>query len=304
MTIERTVNGSRRHCLATLAALALLPLARPLLAGGGLLQRIVAATGESLPVIGLGTWRQLDLPAGSAELPGAVAALQRFLELGGRVVDTSPMYGHAEARLGEALAQTAAPAFLVTKLWTDGLDEGRAQLRRSIALIGRPLDLVLVHNLRDLENQLRVLREAREAGLVRLIGVSHYTAGAHQALQRVIERDKPDVVQLNYSLAEPEAARALLPTAAERGVGVLVNRPFAEGALFRRVTGKPLPSIAAELGCSSWAQLFLKWILANPAVSCVLTGTSRVRHVEDNLGAARGPLPDAAQCRAIEVAVG
>lgn len=295
-------NPRRRRCLQAIAALPLLPLARPLWAGG-LLQRTVPASGESLPVIGLGTWRQLDLPAGSADLPGAVAALRRFLELGGRVVDTSPMYGHAEARLGEALKQIDSPAFIATKLWTDGLDAGRAQLQRSMQLIGRPLDLVFVHNLRDLHNQLRVLREAREAGSLRLIGVSHYTASAHQAIARVIEREKPDLIQVNYSLAEPEAARRLLPLAAEHGVAVLINRPFAEGALFRRLADRPLPTVASELQCSSWAQLLLKWILAEPAVTCVLAGTSRVRHVEDNLSAASQPMPDTAQRRAIEAAV-
>ena len=296
------ISRQRRRCLQGLLALPAVSLldavdaSRP-----DLRQRRVGTV--SLPVIGLGTWRQLDLPADAPGLPAAVAALHRFLQLGGRVIDTSPMYGLAETRLGEALATTTDRAFIATKLWTDGLAEGRAQLRQSSQRIGRPVDLLQIHNLRDLDRQLRVAREAREAGQVQLVGVTHYNASAHSVLATVLQRERPDVLQVNCSLLEPQARERLLPMAADLGIAVLINRPFAEGQLFRRAANRPLPEVALALQCSSWAQLGLKWILAQPAVSCVLAGTSRVRHVEDNLGAARGPLPDLAQQREIESAL-
>ena len=266
--------------------------------------RKVPSSGEGLPVIGLGTWAAFVVAGTGAEFEQASAAVARFAALGGRVVDTSPMYGRAEAALGAIRAKldpSDTALFLATKIWTRGKREGERQLADSLAKLGaKRLDLVQVHNLVDVETQLATLRAARERGEVRYVGITHYTASAHAELGRVMERERPDFVQVNYSLAEPEAGARLLDQARERGVAVLVNRPFAEGAMFGQVRGRELPSVAAELGCTSAAQLFLKWILAHPAVTCVLCGTRDPAHVSDNLAAGAGALPDAAQRRAIE----
>jgi diketogulonate reductase-like aldo/keto reductase len=213
------------------------------------------------------------------------------------------MYGRAESALGAVCAREDPDAglFIATKIWTRGKEEGERQLADSIAKLGRKrIDLVQVHNLVDVGTQLSTIRAARERGEVRYIGVTHYTESAHAELGRALERERPDFLQVNYSLAEPEAGQRLLAQARERGVAVLVNRPFAEGAMFRQARDRTLPPVATELGCASAAQLFLKWILAEPAVTCVLCGTRDPAHVADNLAAGSGPLPDAAQRRAIE----
>ncbi|MBV6412743.1 MAG: aldo/keto reductase [Xanthomonadales bacterium] len=261
------------------------------------LLREIGRSGERLPAVGLGTWRAFDIEVSGADGAQASAALQRLFDEGGRVVDTSPMYGRAEAALGELAQPHATRLYLATKIWTQGGAQGRAQFERSLRLLRRErLDLVQVHNLLDTAAHLRTLREQRERGRVRHIGITHYHAGAHADLMRWMRAEALDFVQVNYSLAEPEAAHALLPLAAERGIAVLVNRPFAEGAMFARVAGREVPAWAREeLGCRSWAQCFLKWILAEPAVTCVLCGTRKPAHVADNAGAMFGPLPDAGQ---------
>jgi diketogulonate reductase-like aldo/keto reductase len=295
----------RRRLLAGAGAFAgLACVGSPLLAAAPVspLARAMPRSGEQLPVIGLGTWQSFDVPDAGELFDAAGAVLRRFLELGGRVVDTSPMYGRAEAALGElASAQGVGDnLFLATKLWTSGSAFGERQLERSLELFGRRrLDLVQVHNLRDLHTQLDVLRAARADGRVRYLGITHYQADAHQRMQRFVERNEVDVVQVNYSLAEPQAGESLLDACAEHGVAVLVNRAFQEGAMFGRARGSGLPQVAAEIGASSHAQVFLKWILAHPAVTCVLTGTRNEAHIADNLGAAREPMPDARQRRAI-----
>lgn len=173
-------------------------------------------------------------------------------------------------------------------------------LRRMRVSLKGPLDLMQVHNLVDVNAHLATLAAWKKEGRVRYVGVTHYTASAHADLERMLP--KVDFLQVNYSLAEPQAGQRLLAAAAAAGVAVIINRPFAEGTMFAQVKGKPLPGFAAEIGCNSWAQLFLKWILANPAVTCVIPGTRSARHVEDNLGAARGLLPDAAMRKRIETA--
>lgn len=259
--------------------------------------RTIPSSRETLPVIGLGTWQTFDVGGGAERAP-LRQVLQRFVALGGRVVDSSPMYGRAEAVVGE-LAEALGlrdRLFLATKVWTSGREAGLAQMEESRRRFRTPrLDLLQVHNLVDWRTHLATLRDWQRAGRIRYTGVTHYTASAHDDLEQVLRSEPLDFVQLNYSLVEREAERRLLPLAAERGVAVLVNRPFAEGALFRRVRGQALPSWAAELGCASWAQLFLKWIVAHPAVTCVLPATRRPEHLEDNMQAGLGPLPDAAQ---------
>ncbi len=247
--------------------------------------------------MGLGTWQAFDVGSTATEREPLAGVLERLVALGGRVVDASPMYGAAESVVGDLAADGALTPklFLATKIWTGGRAAGAAQLAESLRRFRAPrLDLVQVHNLLDWRTQLATLRAAQQDGRVRYVGVTHYTASAHDELERVLRAERLDFVQVNYSLEEPEAARRLLPLARDRGVAVLVNRPFATGALFGRVRGRALPSWATELGHASWAQLFLAWILAHPAVTCAIPATRQPTHLVDNLNAGDGPLPDAA----------
>jgi diketogulonate reductase-like aldo/keto reductase len=290
---------TRRRAIGLLAAMATAPMAS---AAPEPVLRAIPRSGEKLPVLGLGTWQVLDVSASGPEFEGAREAVNGFLIAGGRVIDSSPMYGRSEERIGDILA-TLKPAprpFLATKIWTTGRDAGEAQLADSQRLMqATPLDLVQVHNLQDLDTQLTTLREAKEAERVRYVGVTHYLASAHAELERVIQREKPDFLQVNYSLAEPEAGARLLPVARDLGVAVMVNRPFAEGGMFRRTRGAGLPPVAMELGCRSAAQLFVKWILGDPAVTVVLAATGNPRHAAENVEAASGAVPDAVQRQAI-----
>jgi diketogulonate reductase-like aldo/keto reductase len=206
------------------------------------------------------------------------------------------MYGAAESVLGDLGAALGVTdrLFLATKVWTSGRDAGTAQMEQSFQrLRTQRLDLMQIHNLLDWRTHLRTLRAWKQAGRIRFLGVTHYTSSAYDELERVLRSEPLDFVQVNYSLGEREAERRILPLARERGIAVLVNRPFSEGGLFRRVRGQPLPAWAAEAGCASWAQIFLKWILAHPAVTCVIPATSRPQHLADNMGAGTGALPDA-----------
>ena len=267
------------------------------------LKRLIPGTDELLPVLGLGSWHVLDVPASGPDFDAASSTLRQFLASGGKLIDSSPMYGRAEERIGDILAGTQpAPAvFLATKIWARGREVGLAQLAASHRLMrARTLDLVQVHNLLDLDRHLATLRAAKDAGTVRYIGVTHYQANAHAELERIIRREHPDFLQVNYSLAEPEAGTRLLPAAREAGVAVLVNRPFTAGAMFDRTAGRPLPAVATELACHSAAQLYIKWVLADPAVTVVLAGTRDPRHALDNIEAASGAVPDASQRTAIQ----
>lgn len=292
---------SRRQLLARvpmLAAAASLPVA----AETAVLSRRWEAGGVALPMLGLGTWQSFDVDQEGPPFAEAVHGMAAFLGGGGRVIDTSPMYGRAEATLGHALAaQPAAErAWLASKIWTLGAEAGARQLARTLELLRRPrIALMQIHNLLDAQVHLRTLERARDAGQVGAIGITHYTAGAHAELERWLAHPAVAALQVNYSLAEPEAAARLLPAARAAGKLVLINRPFAEGAMFVRAGGQRLPGVAGELGCDSAAPLFLKWIAADPAVHVVLTGTRKARHLRDNLTGLRGTLPDAAQREAI-----
>jgi len=261
------------------------------------LERPIPASGEKIPVVGLGTWRTFDVGGSASERDPLAEVLRSFVALGGRVVDSSPMYGAAESVVGDLAAKLAVGdrLFLATKVWTSGRDAGVRQMEQSLRrLRARTLDLMQIHNLLDWRTHLATLREWKAAGRVRYVGVTHYTSSAYDELERVLQSETLDFVQVNYSLGEREAERRILPLARDRGVAVLANRPFAEGGLFQRVRGQALPAWAAELDCESWAQLFLKWILAHPAVTCVIPATSRPQHLADNMKAGTGPLPDAA----------
>ena len=272
------------------------------------LSRPIPKSGEQLAVVGLGTWQAFDIAPGGEDWDEAKRALNLFLRSGGRLIDSSPMYGRAEAAIGGLLAEGAdlPKPFLATKVWTSGRDEGRAQIEASFRALRTPvIDLVQVHNLLDLETHLDTLKELKRRGRIRYIGATHYHSGAYEELERVVRGGDLDFVQFNYSVAEREAEARLLPLARDNRVAVIVNRPFAGGELFSSIRQKPLPDWASELGCSSWAQLLLKYVLADTSVTCAIPGTRNPRHVLDNLGAASAPLPDAPmRQRILEAALG
>jgi aryl-alcohol dehydrogenase-like predicted oxidoreductase len=262
-----------------------------------MLTRPVPSSGELLPAVGLGTWRTFAVGAASADREPLREVLRRFVGLGGRVVDSSPMYGAAETVVGDLAAELGllATLFVATKVWTTGREAGRGQMERSLRRLRvARLDLMQIHNLVDWPTHLRTLRDWKAAGRIRYLGVTHSMASAHGELERVMRSEPLDFVQLNYSLAEREAERRLLPLARDRGIAVLVNRPYAEGALFQRVRGHQLPPWAADFDCASWGQFFLKWVLAHPAVTCVIPATSKPDHLTDNMRAGAGALPDTA----------
>jgi diketogulonate reductase-like aldo/keto reductase len=256
-----------------------------------------------MPVIGLGTWRALDIGSDETGRRPLRQVLQRLLDDGGRIIDTSPMYGRAEAVTGDLLAEMAARprSFLATKVWTTGSDRGIEQMRRSAQLLRTEvIDLMQIHNLVDWRTHLATLRRMKEEGRVRYIGITHYTTGALPELARIL-RAEPDIdfVQLGYSLATRAAETELLPIAAEHGVAVIANQPLERGDLFRRVRRHGLPDWAREFDCANWAELFLKYVLAEPAVTCVIPATSNPEHMRRNIAAGFGTLPDARQRRQI-----
>ena len=293
---HRAIELTRREVLALMAAAAATP-AGAAGASSPLSTRPIPASGETIPVIGLGTWRVFDVGGSPSERAPLKDVLKSLVELGGRVVDSSPMYGAAESVVGDLASELAITEklFLATKVWTSGREAGVAQMEQSLKRMRAPrVDLIQIHNLLDWRTHLRTLREWKAAGRIRYLGVTHYTASAYDELERVLRAEALDFVQVNYSLGERDAERRILPLARDRGVAVLANRPFAEGGLFQRVRAQAVPSWAAEFDCETWAQFFLKWILAHPAVTCAIPGTSRPQHVVDNLKAAMGKLPDAA----------
>lgn len=260
-----------------------------------ILKRPIPGTGEQIPVVGLGTSDEFEIDDGQ-QLAPLREVLRRFVDLGGTLVDTAPIYGNAETVIGRLVSELgiSEQLFLATKVRTYGKQAGTEQIQRSERLLKkRPLDLIQVHSLVDVVTQLDNLRGWKDAGRVRYIGITHSRVSAFDKLERLMRNAKLDFVQLNYSFTEPDAEERLLPLAADKGIAVLANRPFENGAMFRRVKGKPLPEWAAEFDCKSWAQFSLKYILAHPAVTCVIPATSNPDHLVDNMGAGVGALPDA-----------
>jgi len=251
--------------------------------------RPVPRTGEELPIIGMGTWRTFD----TSERTALVEVMRTLLDAGGKVVDSSPMYGRSETTVGEVLQDLGARqrAFLASKVWTSGKEEGIAQMRDSIRRMGR-VDLMQIHNLVDWRTHLPTLRSWKESGTVRYWGVTHYSPSAFAEMENIVRSEKPDFVQLPYSLGVREAEQRLLPACASHGVAVLVMRPFEAGSLFGDVRKRPLPGWAAEIDCTSWAQVFLKFILGHPAVTCPIPATSNPAHMADDVRAGFGRLPD------------
>jgi diketogulonate reductase-like aldo/keto reductase len=257
--------------------------------------RVIPFTGEKIPVVGLGTWQTFDVGNSPNERQPLREVLARFVHLGGKVVDTSPMYGQAESVIGALTSelQLRDSLFLATKVWTTGQQAGIDSMERSLArLQTKRLDLMQVHNLVDLDTQLATMRAWREQGRIRYVGITHYVDSAFPEVEKVLRREKLDFLQINYSIIDRAADERLLPLARERGVAVLINRPFASGDLFARVRAESLPAWAAEFDCKSWAQFLLKWILGNTAVTCAIPATGKVRHLEDNMLAGVGQLPD------------
>jgi aryl-alcohol dehydrogenase-like predicted oxidoreductase len=254
----------------------------------------IPRTGESLPVVGLGTWQTFDVGAAESARAPLREVLREFARIGGTVIDSSPMYGRSETVVGDLAGELKVDTqlFIATKVWTSGRDAGIRQMEESLRrLRAKPIDLMQIHNLVDWRTHLTTLRQWKKEGKVRYIGVTHYTASAYDQLARVLENEEFDFVQLNYSMAEREAEQRLLPLARDRGVAVLVNRPFAQAQLFSKVRGKPLPSWAEEIGCASWAQFFLKFVISHPSVTCAIPATSKVQHLADNMQAGMGQLP-------------
>jgi len=262
--------------------------------------RRVPGSGEEIPVIGMGSSETFDVGNDGMKRAVLQGVLRNLVEAGGRVIDTSPMYGSAESVLGDLIDDLGLGPrlWLATKVWTRGREAGAKQIDESFArLRTRKLDLLQIHNLLDWREHVPTLRALQASGKVRYSGITHYRADAHAELERVLGEEQFDWLQVNYSLAEREAEERLLPFCRDRGIAVMVNRPFADGALFARVRGKPLPGWAEEIGCSSWGQFFLRFVISHPAVTCVIPATSKPLHMVDNTNAGLAPLPDEAQRR-------
>lgn len=255
----------------------------------------IPSTGEELPAIGLGTWQVFDVGTGAVERAPLREVIANFQKAGGKLIDSSPMYGSAESVAGDLIAELGLRErlFIATKVWTRGRAEGIAEMERSFQRLRvKQMDLMQVHNLLDVDVHTKTLLDWKAKGRIRYLGITHYTASAHAEVERQLNKSKYDFLQINYSLAERESAQRLLPYCLQNGVAVIANRPFAEGAMFRRVRGKPLPPWAAEIGVASWAQYFLKWIVGHPAVTCAIPGTGKPEHIADNVAAGFGRVPD------------
>lgn len=265
-----------------------------------MITRTIPGSGEVLPAVGMGTWQTFDVGASDAERAPLSEVLRRFFGAGGRLIDSSPMYGRAESVVGDLVEQGgfADRAFLATKVWTRGKQAGIDQMNESFRRMRTTrMDLVQVHNLVDVDTHLATLRAWKDDGRVRYVGITHYQLGAFDEIQRLLKHHPLDFLQIPYSVGVREAEKRLLPLAQERGVAVIVMRPFEGGSLFRDARKRPLPPLAAELGATSWAQLFLGFILAHPAVTCAIPATSQPDHMSDDLHVMQGVLPTEAQRR-------
>lgn len=270
------------------------------------IERAIPSTGELLPAIGMGTWQTFDVADEKTARDPLKEILKEFSALGGKLIDSSPMYGKSEAVAGDLMAELnlRKSLFVATKVWTTGKAAGVRQMEESMEKLKSPvIDLMQVHNLVDVKTQLDTLKAWKREGRIRYLGVTHYNEGGHGAVEKMIESETLDFLQINYSVGEREAEKRLLPSAKDRGVAVIVNRPFAGGNLFAKLREKPLPEFAGEIGCESWAQLLLKFIISHAAITCAIPATSKIKHLRDNMGAMRGPLPDEKMCERIAAAI-
>ena len=264
-------------------------------AKAAIIKRPIPGTGELLPVVGLGTWQTFDVGPSPVSRADVKEVLRLFAEMGGTLVDSSPMYGRSEEVVGDLSVALGLQKklFMATKVWTQGEQAGIKQMETSMReMQARPLDLMQIHNLVDWRTHLKTLRRWKEEQRIRYLGITHYTVSAYEDLERIIKTEPLDFVQLNYNIATRDAAKRLLPLAADKKVAVIVNRPFESGALFSAVKGKPLPAWASDFDCQSWGQFFLKYILGHPAITCVIPATSKPKHLTDNMQAGYGRLPD------------
>ncbi|MEC5386005.1 aldo/keto reductase [Uliginosibacterium sp. H3] len=307
----RCRSNGRRSFLAQLPALAALASTLPAsaaraaepAAAGTLIRKAIPSSGELIPVVGLGTARSYEDASGEAELAPLRATLKTFGETGGTVIDTAPSYGRAESLVGSLVEGLGirASLFLSTKIGTTGRDAGLAQLENSFRqLRTNRIDLVSVHNLQDTTNQLALLREFKQAGRIRYVGMTTSFDRQYEAFESFMKRETLDFVQVDYALDNRDAAQRLIPLAKERGMAVMINLPFGRSRLFNAVKGKALPDWSAEFDCKSWAQFFLKYLVSHEAVTCVVPGMAKPEYVVDNLAAATGRLPDAAMRRRME----
>jgi diketogulonate reductase-like aldo/keto reductase len=286
----------RRRVLGALAAGVAAPIWPSIArAQGAPIMRPIPATGEALPAIGVGSWITFNVPPDTAAAASLVPVLRSFFERGGAMIDSSPMYGYSETIIGEMLKQTSHPRFFsATKIWTVGKSLGQMQFERSLRLWGVPkLDLVHIHNLLDWETHLPTLKALKAAGRVRYIGITTSEGAKHAEMEQALKRERFDFVQLTYNFADRRVEERLLPLAAERGIAVVINRPFDGGRLFPVVRGQPLPVWAREFDCDNWAQFFLKFIVSHPAVTCAIPATRQTAHMTENMGALYGRVPDA-----------
>lgn len=282
--------------MGLLASLAALPRLAAAQQAAPPLQKPIPRSGELLPVIGLGSWITFNVGTDPVGRHASFQVVKAFFEEGGRLIDSSPMYGSSQPVIGEALARVRHPAalFSAEKVWVGDGGRGAAQIEASRAFWGVPrFDLLQVHNLLAWEQHLPRLLEMKTAGRLRYVGITTSEGRRHADIERVMRQQPIDFVQLSYNLLDREAEERLLPLAAERGIAVLVNRPFREGALLRQLARHPLPGWAAEIGCRHWAQVALKFAVSHPAVTCAIPATSRVEHLRQNMAAARGTMPDA-----------
>lgn len=287
---------NRRDVLMAGAALGAMPGITLANKDQAMLAKPIPASGESLPVIGLGTYNVFDVDSTPDQIATRKDIVEQLVSAGGNLLDTSPMYNRSEKVIGDVIdaGVNRKDLFLATKVWTDGRDAGISQMKQSADLMQtNTVDLMQVHNLRDTAVHMKSIQELQAAGEIRYSGLTHYTAGAQAALAREMQAFKPQFIQINYSLGEREAERNVLPLAEELGIAVLINRPFQSGRLFSAVSGKELPDFSRDFA-ESWGQFFLKFIISHPAVTCAIPATSKPHHMADNLGAGFGELPDAA----------
>jgi diketogulonate reductase-like aldo/keto reductase len=266
--------------------------------GKTMMTRVIPSSKEPLPAVGLGTYRGFDVAPSDPAYRSLPAVLDALFEKGGKVIDSSPMYGRAEQTTGELLSihEPRSPAFLATKVWTRGREEGIAQMEQSFKLLQTDrIDLMQIHNLLDWQTHLPTLREWKEAGRIRYIGITHYTASAYDEVEAVLKAEQLDFLQINYALDDRAVEKRILPLCRDRGVAVICNRPFGGGGLIARLQGKPLPGWAAQVGIKSWPPLALKFLLSHSAVTCVIPGTGNPRYMTENASAGFGPMLTDAQ---------
>ena len=287
---------NRRRFLQYLVALSTGLQINPAIASSGQHRRIIPSSGESIPAVGLGSWLTFGIdPEDKEDMAQRERIMREFLKRGGGMLDSSPMYGNAQDVIGRSLKRIGEhkDLFSATKVWTHGNRAGLLQMEESRSLWGLPtLDLMQVHNLMDWQTHLPNLRAMKQRGDIRYIGVTTSHGRRHEELMKIMKTQSIDFVQFTYNVLDREAEQYLLPLAADKGIAVIINRPYQRGGVFDYVGNKPLPGWAKEIDCKNWAQFFLKFIISHPAVTCAIPATSRVDHLQENMEAAYGRLPD------------